>query len=250
MIKINSFITKCFLFSFPLSLCTIQAQATNEIKTTHNSMKQHTLSDEELLNAQTRIFNLIKSNELKLIAIQENRIPLVKKWQQFLQLILPIQLEIIKTYGLEGNQLGLSIFNKQYMERSLENPTLSQLNKQKWLFLFEKTFGATEFKQLSLKETQDLVEDIASAMTSDYFLNQIDDAMNSLNEDVSMIQKREHLLTILFPLHMSVMERHGFKGELGYIQAQKAIMDYYHDPKISQDSSHAQSVIFKRAKLL
>jgi hypothetical protein len=124
------------------------------------------------------------------------------------------------------------------------------LNTQKWLFIFDKAFGITEFKEISLQKAQSLIEEIAEEMTSEAFLVQIDQVINSLKPNASLIEKRQAVLTILFPLHMSIMTRHGFDGETGYIQAQRAIMDYYHDPLIAQRAAYAQSIVFKRAQLI
>ncbi len=49
---------------------------------------------------------------------------------------------------------------------------------------------------------------------------------------------------------MSVMAKHGFEGEIGYIQAQRALMDYFSDPLIKELSNKAQMTVFKRAGLL
>lgn len=61
---------------------------------------------------------------------------------------------------------------------------------------------------------------------------------------------QQGLLQVLLPLHMSVMERHGFMGEEGYVQAQRALMDFYHVPEIMQGANYAQKVVFERARLL
>ena len=208
------------------------------------------LSIEQLLTVQNEIYNKIQFNEHKLLLIKEKSISLSEKWQALLQVILPIQIEVIKAYNLEDNQLGLLKFNEEYSRCAQNYSTLRELNTQKWLFIFEKAFAVTEFKEISLQEAQSLIVEIAKEMTSETFLAQIDQVINSFKPNASLIEKRQAVLTILFPLHMSVMEKHGFKGEIGYIQAQRAIMDYYHDPLISQRAAHAQSVIFKRALLI
>ncbi len=222
-------------------------EPSNQVEFMH---KARPLSTEQLHSMQTAIFDLLKTNEEALTAIQKIPGPLVDKWQRFLQLILPIQLQVLKTYGLDDTQLELSRFNEQYMQHSIENASLFELNKQKWLFLFEKAFGVTEFKETSLQEAQSLIADIVEEMTSEEFLKQVDDTMSSMAQDATLIQKRKALLSILFPLHMSVMAKHGFEGETGYIQAQRAIMDYYFDPQISQRAAYAQVVVFKRAQLI
>ncbi len=49
---------------------------------------------------------------------------------------------------------------------------------------------------------------------------------------------------------MAIMKKHGFAGEQGYIQAQRALMEYYSDPLILEQSKQAQTAVFKRAGLL
>lgn len=207
-------------------------------------------SIEQLLTVQNEIYNKIKLTEHKLFLIKEKPAPLIEKWQELLQVILPIQMDVIKAYNLGDNQLGLSKFNEEYSRSALNSLTLRESNAQKWLFIFDKAFGITEFKEISLKEAQSLITEIAEEMNSETFLVQIDEVISTLNPNAPLIEKRQAVLTILFPLHMSVMAKHGFEGETGYIQAQRAIMDYYHDPLISQKAAHAQSIVFKRAQLI
>ena len=144
----------------------------------------------------------------------------------------------------------MSHFNQIYSQKLTAAPILEQLNKQKWLFIFEKAFGITEFQSLSLQSAQELISDIAEKMTSKNFLHQIDTISKLFTIESSLTHKRQAILKILLPLHMSVMEKHGFGGEIGYVRAQRAIMDHYHDPLISQTASNAQLVVFKRAKLI
>ncbi len=208
------------------------------------------LDTEQLLTIQNEIYKKIQLNEDKLRFIKDKSSSLIEKWQELLQVILPIQMDVIKAYNLGDNQSGLSKFNAEYTRCSPESVALSELNKEKWLFIFDKTFGGIEFKEISLQEAQKLIEEIAQEMTSETFLTQIDRVIISLKPEASLIEKRRAVLTILIPLHISVMGRHGFNGEVGYIQAQRAIMDYYHDPQIAQRAAHAQSVVFRRAQLI
>lgn len=245
VIKLNWFFV---LLTTPL--LTSEGQFDSEVQKENLMHQHHILSVEQLYAIQTEIFDLLKAKESSLTAIQGTSLPLMEKWQGFLQLILPIQLEALKNQGLETNQLELSRFNEQYMRLSAEYPTLFELNKQKWLFLFEKAFGVTEFKEISLEKAQSLMADIVDEMTSETFLEQVDSVINDLEAEATLIQKRTALLSVLFPLHMLVMAKHGFEGETGYIQAQRAMMDYYFDPKISQSATSAQSIVFKRAQLI
>lgn len=132
----------------------------------------------------------------------------------------------------------------------MDHPALLQLNKEKWLYIFENAFGITEFKEISLSEAQSLIANIAQEITSEPFLRKVDETIGSLSKDATLVEKRQALISILFPIHMAVMEKHGFAGETGYIQAQSAIMDYYHDPLIKEKAMEAQTIVFKRAGLM
>jgi hypothetical protein len=65
------------------------------------------LSIEQLLTIQNEIYNRIQLNQDKLLCINKKSGSLIEKWQELLQVILPIQMEVIKAYNLGGNQLGL-----------------------------------------------------------------------------------------------------------------------------------------------
>ena len=219
---------KFFFTSLLSSLTLFAGQGTQEQAASNyfESMNQsHSLSIEQLLTIQNEIYNKIQFNEDNLRLIKDKSGSLIEKWQELLQVILPIQMDVIKAYNLGDNQSGLSKFNEEYTRGLSESVALSKLNTEKWLFIFDKTFDITEFKEISLQEAQNLIEEIAEEMTSETFLTQIDRVINSLRPEASLIEKRQAVLTILFPLHMAVMGRHGFNGEMGYIQAQRAIMD-------------------------
>lgn len=208
------------------------------------------MTDEQLLAAQTEIVNQLMMQEPALQAIRLSNRPLVDKWQQFLQIVLPIQSRVIKTYSLSSDQSGISNFHRQYMQRAAINNSLFELNKKKWLFLYEHAFGVTEFREIPLEEARLFLAEIADQMTSEAFLQKIDGAVANLGEGAGLIERRTALLTELFPLHMSIMEKYGFAGEKGYIQAQRAFIDHYFDPQILECVSHAQRVVFQRARLL
>lgn len=209
-----------------------------------------TLTAEQIREAQVAIVEQLKARQAQLEAIRQMNSSIVEKWQRLLLIILPIQLRVIKSYGFQDTQEALSNFLEQFMQHAENDPSLAELNKKKWLFMFEKAFGVTELKEISIEEARSLVRDIVSEMTSDLFLQKIDAVMGQLKEGASMMDKRTALLTILFPLQISIMVQHGFEGDKGYVQAQGALLDYYFDPMIRKGFAHAQSVVFERAHLL
>lgn len=203
-----------------------------------------------LFQVQENVFDRLQARQADLEAIRASSLPLVNKWQIFLSVILPLQLEVIEEFGLGSDQAALAHYNEQYLQQSLHDEALRALNAQKWEYLLQHAFGLEEFQEISLDQARSLAHDIVDAMGSESFLLEVDRVMNALPADASMLQRRQKLLMVLMPLHMSVMEAHGFIGEEGYIQAQRALMDFYHDPIILEQVSRAQGILFKRAGLL
>lgn len=214
------------------------------------TMERPPLTPDQLLTVQETIFHFLKGEEAKLLEIQSSPLPLVQKWQMFLSILLPIQKNILKNFGLGEEQLAISQFNQQFMEQAAKNPILRRVNQQKWEFLFEKAFGLKTAREISLEEARSLVAGIVRAMTGELFLQEIDQIAAQFDENTSLVTKRQALLTVLFPLHMAVMAQHGFEGERGYIEAQRAMMEYTYDPEIMQGVTEATTIVFKRAKLL
>jgi hypothetical protein len=212
-----------------------------------DTQKEHVVfTDEKLLAMQNEIYQLLQKHSSQLENIATVNKPLVERWQIFLSIILPLQLQVLESNGLPNDQSSLSLFNEMYLAHAKNSKELFELNKKKWLFLYEKAFRVKEYKEITLEEAQSLIASLDAAMTSDEFLTQIDEAIKGKN---TLLEKRQALLSVLFPLHMSVMEEYGFTGEAGYVQAQRSLMDYYSDPFIQEMANHAQSVVFQRAKL-
>jgi hypothetical protein len=208
------------------------------------------MNSELLLQAQQNIFNVLKTQKAALEAVRASKLPLVNKWQIFLSIILPIQIEVLRNLDLGSDQLALAHFNEQYLLHSLQDDRLRELNAQKWAFLLDEAFGLKELREISLEQARSLAQDIVEAMQSESFLLEVDRVMATLAADASMLLRRQKLLTVLMPLQMAVMQEHGFAGEEGYIQAQRALMDYYHDPLIMERVVPAQMMLFKRADLI
>jgi len=208
------------------------------------------MNPQQLREAQEHILATLRAQEPALELLRISPLSLIEKWQKFLGIILPIQLDALRALGLGSEQADLSQFNKLLLEQSLKNPELKALNEQKWAYLFEKAFGLTELRSITLEQARALTEAIVHAMTSEEFLTQVDHAISKLSQDSCLVERRQALLKVLLPLHMSVMVRHGFEGEEGYVQAQRALMDYYYDPEIMNGAQKAQTILFTRAKLI
>ena len=208
------------------------------------------LNREIIISAQNKIMELLKAKEPDLIKIRESDQSIAIRWQAFIGVVLPTQLQAIKGLGFAEDQLGLMEFNRQVIQASAEDRELEKINCDKWDFLLEKAFGVTEAPRIDLKTARALVTDITQAMTVEFFLEKIDKLKEGFSKEASMLDKRQELLEIIVPVHKLIMERYGFLGDLGYVKAQRALVDFYHDPVIQEQSIKAQQTVFARANLL
>lgn len=208
------------------------------------------LDREQLLQAQKQIMRhlVVASAELEKIQTLEGTI--LEKWQHMIGIVLPIQYDAVAELGLPKNQNGLTSFNEQLMTACLEDVELAAQNGKKWDFIFRTAFDLKEVTELTLDKAQSLIRDIVLVMTSEDFLERIDKNMETIQVEVTPVVRRQKLLEILLPLHLDVLEKHGFKGDRGYLQMQRGLMDHFHDSFIAEQSKQAQRVVFARAGLL
>lgn len=207
------------------------------------------LTMDQVFDIQAEIFDNLKGREKDLIRIRESEEPIIVRWQAFIGTVLPIQIEVVARHGFSADQAGLSSFNNKLMKFNQEHAELRKINEKKWEYLLDKAFGVTNFRKITLKDAQDLIGEIADSMVSESFLEKVDQVKKLFGEELSMVDKRKHLLEIIFPLHMQIMEKHGFIGDTGYVEAQRAIMDFYYDPMIMKKAIKAQHTVFQRAGL-
>jgi len=202
----------------------------------------------QLLQAQQEVLQSLKSRETEIKKIRTFEGNLIEKWQAFLGIILPIQMEAIGKFGYEESMDGLQQFNADFLIESANDAELKRINDGKWEFLFNEAFGLKEVRSIDLETARKMINDIATEMISDRFLKKLEDLVGELPSDADIVRKRKELLTLLLPVHMSVMESFGFEGEQGYLQAQRALMDHMADPEIQRKSLEAQRVVFDKLK--
>lgn len=209
------------------------------------------LTEQEMLIAQQIIFELLKAKKNVMDEIRTSSLKANEKWLKFIEFFLPLQMEVIQQFGFANDQKGLSEFNTVFTRYQSKNDALRQINQTKWIYIYENCFGINSATQsISLETAKRLVCDIVKDMISEPFLLKIDGLALEFKEDTSLIEKRKRILELLTPLHQNVMEKYGFTGDDGYIQAQRALMEHYHDPIITQKASEGQIAVFKRARLI
>lgn len=207
-------------------------------------------SDETLIAVQKAILADLVSQTAALHTIQTAEDSVLEKWQAMLGIVLATQTKAIKRLGLEDDQQSLSEFNHQLITRQVHVSELEQLNTEKWSLIFKHAFDIETVKACSLTEAQALVQAIHAAMTHDSFLKEVALAMHTIPTNASLVEKRQKLLTLLIPLHQTVMAKHGYDGPKGYFHAQKALLDHYDNELITRLATEAQAILFKHAGLV
>ncbi len=210
-------------------------------------MRQLTL--DKASDIQEEILDQLKSKEAQLSMIRDSKEPIGVRWQALIGVVIPIQIETIAKHGFSPDQQGLSDFNKQLMKFNLDHKVLRKLNEKKWDYLIDKAFGLSQFRSVPLEKIQKVIVQIANEMTSEDFLQKVDQIKKTFSPKMPLINKRKLLLAIIFPVHLKILADHGFDGDLGYIEAQRAILDHYYDPVIIESAIKAQETVFKRAEL-
>lgn len=208
------------------------------------------LTYQQILDSQHAILADLLEHRGPLEAIRVSGDTLIEKWQALLAIVIPAQIRVATTYGFEGDQAGLSAFNEQLMAHTENDQALQRVNRQKWELLLQHAFGTQQLKPLSLDQAQNLTEEIAHSMTSESCLTEVDQLSQTFEPTLTLTEKRQQLLTLLFPCLLSAMERYGFEGEIGFVQAQAALHDHYQDPIVKGHFQRAQQVFFGRAGLI
>ncbi len=205
---------------------------------------------DKFYDSQQNVIDKLKSKQDVFAKIKGAQYPLIVKWQMLLSVLLPIQFEEVKKLGFTNEQSALIDFNAQLMQHQQTDQKLKALNDEKWHYIFEQAFEIKEIQNVTQEQALALIQDITAEMMSEHFLSSVDQFMGKLDPKMQVLEKRQALLSILIPMQMNVMARHGFAGEQGYVQAQKALMDYMHEPKMIEMASKAQMALFTRAGLM
>lgn len=208
------------------------------------------VSVEKFYDSQQTVLEKLKAKQDVLAKIKAAQYPLIVKWQMLLSVLLPIQFEEVKKLGFTNEQSALIDFNGQLMHYQQTDQKLKALSDAKWNYIFEQAFDIKEIQAVTQEQALALIKDITSEMMSEHFLSSVDQFMGKLDPNMQVLEKRQALLSILIPMQMNVMARHGFVGEQGYVQAQKALMDYMHEPKMIEMASKAQMALFTRAGIM
>ena len=172
----------------------------------------------------------IKEYETHLLELRESKASLTKRWGAMIDIFMPLQMQIAKNY-LPDEPVWVLSFNQHLNECKASDPSVKRLDEEKWAYLLETSFGITDIPAISLEKAQAMARDIAASYNNEERVAQLE----SIKETSAA---SEVMYDLMMALEMPVFEEHGFKGETGYIVAQKAILEFFDDPLIVEYGKH------------
>jgi len=207
------------------------------------------LTHDQITQALKDIHKSVQEHKEALAEIRIDQRVIHERWQAFMGVFLPLQLEVVGPLGFSKDQPGLFEFNRQVSRAALDSKEVAQAKKELWDFLMKVSFGITEFPSLELDEARSLMMDITDALISELFLAKVDELRESFTHDTSLQERQKKLTQLIVPLQALIMRRYGFEGDLGYIRAQRALSDHTHDPLIKEQMELGYHLVFERAGL-
>lgn len=206
--------------------------------------------EKKLYQIQELIVAKLRESSTKLQEIQDLEIGIVNKWQHFLHVILPIQLEAIRQHGYEATQEGLSKFNEEYSKLSDRFEEFKKLNREKWQYIFEEAFGNYPKKDLCKEDLEAIASEIYTRVTSDEFLDKVKARMENLPSEMTLVERRKVLLEDLFSLKLQILSQFGLEGDEGYIQYARGMWEFDHDPQLQSKMYDAYHKLMRAANLI
>ncbi|PCI93462.1 hypothetical protein COB11_05300 [Candidatus Aerophobetes bacterium] len=207
-------------------------------------------AEKKLYMIQEKIVEELKAHSGDLEKIQSLEMDIIGKWKHFLGVILPIQISVIKENGYEATQEGLSKFNREYADLSESLENFKKLNQEKWAHIFEKGFGNIKSKIVPMEKLESIANEICETVTSDKFLDKVQEKMNNLPVESTMLEKRQALLEVLFKMKLEILSKSELDGDDGYVQYSKAMIEHFHDSDLKKKMFDAYDKLMKSAKLV
>jgi len=202
----------------------------------------------QLVDIYQEIFTLLKQKEEIFEKIKNAEGSLIEKWQRFLTVMLPMQMAILRRYDYPCNQKGLADFQKQVSASIETDANLKKVHEEMWLYLLGKTFGVTKLEELSLDKVRTIIKDLTSALTDPSLLEKMETVTREM-KGKSVDEQKNRFFDVLFPIQVEVIERHGLQGEEGFIQVQRAIVEYLFDPEVLEEVKKTEEAIQEKTRI-
>jgi hypothetical protein len=200
----------------------------------------------------------------RLVALSEEELPLIQKWQSMMQIYLLSQAGVISHLGYPPTEEGLTAYARQLGE-VLQNidetwrEIFIDLRKETWRFIVATTFkfDPSEVPDLSIVDARNYMHKITSKMSDPNFLlilNQTAGRVQNLDDQQAEISEKHAILQHQVIEHVylggnpSIVEEAGLgSGDVGYAKLQCALADHEGDPLIAQYSAAAMVKMFEAA---
>lgn len=118
-------------------------------------------------------------------------------------------------------------------EQAESRKALQEMNTSKWAVLLEHAFGCETPSPMSKEEARRLAIDIVDALQDEQLLRQVESERTGLLSKLSD-QERQHMVArAVVGVQSEVIERHGFKGDAGFAQAQAGSLRPSREPRTS-----------------
>lgn len=205
--------------------------------------------EKRLYTIQEKIVDELKKHSDELEKIQTLEKDIIGKWQYLLEVLLPIQLAVIKEYGYEATQEGLSKFHREYEKFSDRLEQFKNLNQEKWGHILEKSFGYIENKRIPMEQFDAIVNEICETVTSEEFLESVKERLESLPVESTLVEKRQALLELLFKAKLKVLYKFDLEGDEGYVQYSKAMIEHFNNSSFKKKTLEAFDELMKSAGL-
>ena len=219
---------------------------------------QPNLTVEQAIQIEREVVERMKTAQPRfaLMSVKNSGLNLAMRWQQMAGVMFGVQAQAIPTIGFTADQQGLMTYNGYLgaLQDAPENSALRDAVAAKWDFATEIAFGVTEKKPMTREVAGQFCRDMTDRMTTPEFMNRIDKEFAKFG-DLSKIPKEDTethlkiqtaLCPLVFEVQLEVSKTHGYDGDGGYVQAQRALMDHTSDPLVSSETQRMWQVLFQR----
>ena len=191
-----------------------------------SSSARPALTLEQALSANHLILGELESDACKshLTSVASSGDTL-SKWQQTNAVLVSATVRMLPQFGFPADATGLHGYSEAYAERQRSEPpevqkVLRELNESKWRILLRHAFECEPAEPMTLEKARELAIDMVDALQDETLLGQVEQARDGLASRLPDNEKQHMVARALVGVQLEVVEKHGFKGDQGYAQAQ------------------------------
>lgn len=216
------------------------------------SSKAPALSAEQAISSSKLILNEIESPSVIQALWGAQSGNKLQKWQTANAVLIQSMLKVLPQVGFSADAQGLQRYTEAFaVQARSDDPvvrkTLGAVNTERWRVLLINGYGCEPAPTLPLDDARKLAIDIVDALQDPALLNQVEQSRTGLNARLSDQEHQTLVAGAVLSVQADVMERHGFKGDGGYAQAQVCLMEHAFDAVVNASVSAATNALYIRA---